>query len=265
MQSSTGQYSTHAGDPAQPVQHSVMTANSLGFFFRGVASPLDLGSNFSSSGTIPTALVVPAAAGMSGIIPKKHQRRRPFSAAWHSPDQRPTGGRAPHVPRVHTAISSTPPGACGPVFRTPRTLGASFPASAGRLRPPSHPNCDSPCEPDRTLCVPVPPARAVHDRPAGGPIASAPSGAIRAADKNIDAKHWFLRRILFLQSCKILATYGCFLRRSGWNLISSGFGVPSSRSMYEEKMAPVIQRSLWLRLPGCFNALLLDRQDFLLT
>src|SRR5215469_8663026 len=139
MQSSTGQYSTHAGDPAQPVQHSVMTANSLGFFFRGVASPLDLGSNFSSSGTIPTALVVPAAAGMSGIIPKKHQRRRPFSAAWHSPDQRPTGGRAPHVPRVHAAISSTPPGACGPVFRTPRTLGASFPASAGRLRPPSHP------------------------------------------------------------------------------------------------------------------------------
>src|SRR5215472_17058885 len=40
MQSSTGQYSTHAGEPAHPVQHSVITANSFGFFLRGVASPL---------------------------------------------------------------------------------------------------------------------------------------------------------------------------------------------------------------------------------
>ena len=64
MQSSTGQYSTQAGDPAHPVQHSVMTANSFGFFFRGVASPFDFGSNLSSSGTIPTALVAPGAGGM---------------------------------------------------------------------------------------------------------------------------------------------------------------------------------------------------------
>ena len=64
MQSSTGQYSTQAGDPAHPVQHSVITANSLGFFFRGVASPFDFGSNLSSSGTIPTALVAPGAGGM---------------------------------------------------------------------------------------------------------------------------------------------------------------------------------------------------------
>lgn len=68
MQSSTGQYSTHAGEPAQPVQHSVITASSFGFFFRGVARPFDLGSNFSSSGTIPTALVAPGAAGMREII-----------------------------------------------------------------------------------------------------------------------------------------------------------------------------------------------------
>src|ERR1700747_3633110 len=65
MQSSTGQYSTHAGEPAHPVQHSVMTANSFGFFLRGVSIPLDLGSNLSSSGTIPTALV---SAGMEAII-----------------------------------------------------------------------------------------------------------------------------------------------------------------------------------------------------
>src|SRR5690349_17692542 len=77
MQSSTGQYSTQAGEPAHPVQHSVMTASSLGFFLRGVARPLDFGSNFCSSGTIPTALVAPGAGGMVGIIA---QKRRQFSA-----------------------------------------------------------------------------------------------------------------------------------------------------------------------------------------
>src|SRR6266700_3024186 len=55
MQSSTGQYSTQAGEPAQPVQHSVMTASSLGFFLRAVAIPLERGSCFISSGTIPGA------------------------------------------------------------------------------------------------------------------------------------------------------------------------------------------------------------------
>src|SRR6476660_9054847 len=44
MQSPTGQYGTQAGDPAQPVQHSVMTASSFGFFFRGVMIPSDFGS-----------------------------------------------------------------------------------------------------------------------------------------------------------------------------------------------------------------------------
>src|ERR1700751_573427 len=56
MQSSTGQYSTHAGDPAQPVQHSGMTASSFGFFLRAVVIPLERGSCFCSSGTIPAAL-----------------------------------------------------------------------------------------------------------------------------------------------------------------------------------------------------------------
>src|SRR6202022_2240926 len=65
MQSSTGQYSTHAGDPAQPVQHSVITASSLGFFLRGVVSPLDLGSCFSSSGTIPADLTASGSLAMA--------------------------------------------------------------------------------------------------------------------------------------------------------------------------------------------------------
>jgi hypothetical protein len=44
-----------------------MTANSLGFFFRGVLRPFDLGSAFISSGTMPTALVAPGAGGMAGL------------------------------------------------------------------------------------------------------------------------------------------------------------------------------------------------------
>src|SRR5579872_1549663 len=71
IQSSTGQYSTQAGEPAHPVQHSVMTASSFGFFLRGVARPLDFGSNFCSSGTIPTALVAPGAAGMARLYLKR--------------------------------------------------------------------------------------------------------------------------------------------------------------------------------------------------
>src|SRR5881409_950378 len=65
MQSSTGQYSTQAGDPAQPVQHSVMTANSLGFFLRAVVIPFERGSNFCSSGTIPGALTTSGAFAIS--------------------------------------------------------------------------------------------------------------------------------------------------------------------------------------------------------
>ena len=85
MQSATGQYSTHAGDPAQPVQHSVITANSFGFFFRGVVRPVDLGSNFNSSGTIPAALFPVVSAGIwfsdytvkSGrILPSKRVKAR---------------------------------------------------------------------------------------------------------------------------------------------------------------------------------------------
>src|SRR6266566_482475 len=69
MQSSTGQYSTHAGEPAQPVQHSVITASSFGFFLRGVVIPLERGSCFNASGTIPATRVVSDSAAMGRIIP----------------------------------------------------------------------------------------------------------------------------------------------------------------------------------------------------
>src|ERR1041385_8333220 len=44
MQSSTGQYSTHAGDPEQPVQLSLITAKMCGLRFRLVVVPSDVGS-----------------------------------------------------------------------------------------------------------------------------------------------------------------------------------------------------------------------------
>src|ERR1700694_1389135 len=65
MQSSTGQYSTQAGDPAQPVQHSVITASSFGFFLRAVEIPLELGSSFSPPGPIPGALTTSGALAIS--------------------------------------------------------------------------------------------------------------------------------------------------------------------------------------------------------
>src|SRR5579863_3416604 len=89
MQSSTGQYSTQAGEPAQPVQHSVMTANSFGFFLRGVSIPEDLGSNLSSSGTIPTALV---SAAMAVIIAfSLHHSAFSYPGLMRDPGRSPMG------------------------------------------------------------------------------------------------------------------------------------------------------------------------------
>src|SRR5512143_960817 len=67
MQSSTGQYSTQAGEPAQPVQHSVMTASSFGFFLRAVSVPLERGSCLSSSGTRPGAFWTAAGSAMENL------------------------------------------------------------------------------------------------------------------------------------------------------------------------------------------------------
>src|SRR6267378_2183597 len=67
IQSSTGQYSTQAGEPAQPVQHSVITASSFGFFLRGVVIPLERGSCFNASGTIPATRVLSDSAAMVGL------------------------------------------------------------------------------------------------------------------------------------------------------------------------------------------------------
>jgi hypothetical protein len=48
MQASIGQYSMHAGEPAQPVQQSVVMASIRGFFLRvALPSPSDMGQCFS--------------------------------------------------------------------------------------------------------------------------------------------------------------------------------------------------------------------------
>ncbi len=44
MQSATGQYSTQAGEPEHPVQHSLITARMWGFLFRCVVVPVEIGA-----------------------------------------------------------------------------------------------------------------------------------------------------------------------------------------------------------------------------
>src|SRR5216683_2352587 len=85
MQSSTGQYSTQAGEPAQPVQHSVITASSFGFFLRAVEIPFERGSNFCSSGTNPGAFATSGALAIcrDSTFPVKPLSARFFRRVLH--------------------------------------------------------------------------------------------------------------------------------------------------------------------------------------
>src|SRR5436189_5957174 len=60
MQASMGQYSMQAGEPAQPVQQSVVIARRRGFFLRvALPSPSDIGQCFSTmSNTVSSASAV---------------------------------------------------------------------------------------------------------------------------------------------------------------------------------------------------------------
>src|ERR1700693_2338878 len=49
MHSATGQYSTHAGEPAHPVHISLITATMCGLRFRRVVVPSEIGSYFATS------------------------------------------------------------------------------------------------------------------------------------------------------------------------------------------------------------------------
>src|SRR5467141_3312749 len=57
MQSATGQYSTHAGDPAHPVQHSLMTARMCGLRLRCVVVPVDLGSYLTTDPSLNSSML----------------------------------------------------------------------------------------------------------------------------------------------------------------------------------------------------------------
>src|SRR5436853_4257265 len=85
MQSSTGQYSTQAGDPAQPVQHSVITANSFGFFFLTVVRPFERGSYFNSSGTIPGCFCSVSAAIAANYTPVLGSQLSVLGPSWPPP------------------------------------------------------------------------------------------------------------------------------------------------------------------------------------
>src|ERR1700720_1351679 len=57
MQSATGQYSTHAGDPAQPVQHSLITARMCGLRLRCVVVPVDFGSYLTTLPSLNSSML----------------------------------------------------------------------------------------------------------------------------------------------------------------------------------------------------------------
>src|ERR1700736_4257156 len=106
MQSSTGQYSTHAGEPAQPVQHSVMTASSFGFFLRAVVIPLERGSYFCSSGTIPAVFAISRSAAMRLGHPRSHRHSLTLVLLQRASAPRlapvpPVGSARLHATRVH--------------------------------------------------------------------------------------------------------------------------------------------------------------------
>src|SRR2546426_7034008 len=57
IQSSTGQYSTQAGEPAHPVQHSLITAIMCGLRLRLVVVPVDFGSRLTTLSAANFAIV----------------------------------------------------------------------------------------------------------------------------------------------------------------------------------------------------------------
>src|SRR5216684_4258913 len=114
MQSSTGQYSTQAGEPAQPVQHSVITASSFGFFLRAVEIPFERGSNFCSSGTNPGAFATSGAFAIcrDSTFPVKPLPAWFFrqSRACYNARARDSTSPARHVPQTlpQTSLARAP-------------------------------------------------------------------------------------------------------------------------------------------------------------
>src|ERR1043165_1376448 len=65
MHASMGQYSMQAGEPAQPVQQSVVIARMRGFFLRvALPSPTDIGDSFSTM----SKMLVSASAVMCATL-----------------------------------------------------------------------------------------------------------------------------------------------------------------------------------------------------
>jgi hypothetical protein len=69
MQASIGQYSMQAGEPAQPVQQSVVIARMRGRFFRAaLPSPSDIGQCFSTMSNIRIFILCSCALNLNRTL-----------------------------------------------------------------------------------------------------------------------------------------------------------------------------------------------------
>jgi hypothetical protein len=59
MQSATGQYSTQAGEPEHPVQHSLITARMWGLRFLCVVVPLEMGEYLTTVPALKSSMLGP--------------------------------------------------------------------------------------------------------------------------------------------------------------------------------------------------------------
>src|SRR5437588_3225214 len=82
MQASIGQYSMQAGEPAQPVQQSVVIARMRGFFLRvALPSPTDIGECFSTMSNIfsSSTAVMCDTLTYRMLVSQRKMRERPGS------------------------------------------------------------------------------------------------------------------------------------------------------------------------------------------
>src|SRR5215212_5882878 len=123
MQSATGQYGTHAGEPAHPVQHSVMIASSFGFFFRGVAIPSDFGSILTTVGVMSGLCHICRLQEASAVARRQDRDRSqpaPLSTSVEAPASARSSSASKRPPIRFEAFPPTPKltviAALGPVF-----------------------------------------------------------------------------------------------------------------------------------------------------
>jgi hypothetical protein len=90
MQASIGQYSMQAGEPAQPVQQSVVMAKIRGFFLRAaLPSPIDIGKCFSIIEIMLRLLFLPIAFEHQSTAPYFNMARGGRSTNYCEHNEKP--------------------------------------------------------------------------------------------------------------------------------------------------------------------------------